>query len=54
MAKQKIELVFDFNAQDVQIATNKTLSLTEQIRILKRELQNTKEGTQEFEILTNK
>lgn len=54
MAKQKIELVFDFNAQDVQIATNKTLSLTEQIRILKRELQKTKEGTQEFEILTTK
>jgi|694.fasta_scaffold13221_8 uncharacterized protein YeaO (DUF488 family) len=54
MAKQKIELVFDFNTQDVQIATDKTLSLTQQLRILKRELQKTDEGTQEFDILKNK
>jgi uncharacterized protein YeaO (DUF488 family) len=54
MAKQKVELVFDFNTQDVQIATDKTLSLTQQLRILKRELQKTDEGTQEFDILKNK
>ena len=54
MAKQKVELVFDFNTQDVQIATDKTLSLTQQLRILKRELQKTDEGTQQFDILKNK
>ena len=54
MATKKIELIFDLDAKDVQFATDKTLSLTEQIRILKKELQKTQEGTKEFEILRNK
>ena len=54
MAKQKVELVFDFNTQDVKIATDQTLSLTQQLRILKKELLKTEEGTQEFDILKNK
>lgn len=54
MATKKIELIFDLDAKDVQFATDKTLTLVEQIRILKKEIQKTQEGTKEFEILTNK
>ena len=53
MAK-KIEFVFDFESKDVQIASERTLSLAQQVKVLKQELQKTKEGTAEFEILRNK
>jgi hypothetical protein len=53
MAK-KIEFIFDFNSKDVQIASERTLTLAQQVRVLKQELQKTKEGTAEFEILKNK
>jgi hypothetical protein len=51
---KKIQLVFDINSNDVTIATDKTLSLTQQVKIFKRELQGIPEGTREFEILRNK
>jgi hypothetical protein len=51
---KKIQLVFDINSNDVTIATDKTLSLTQQVRIFKRELQGIPEGSREFEILRNK
>jgi hypothetical protein len=51
---KKIQLVFDINSNDVTIATDKTLSLTQQVRIFKRELQGIPEGTREFEIVRNK
>jgi hypothetical protein len=51
---KKIQLVFDINSNDVTIATDKTLSLTQQVKIFKRELQGIPEGTREFEILKNK
>lgn len=54
MANKKIKLEFDFDAGDVKIATDKVLTLTQQIRILKQELQKTQEGTKEFQILSNK
>jgi hypothetical protein len=53
MAK-KIEFVFDFESKDVQIASERTLTLAQQVRVLKQELQKTKEGTAEFDILKNK
>jgi hypothetical protein len=53
MAK-KIEFVFDFESKDVQIASERTLTLAQQVKVLKNELQKTKEGTAEFEILRNK
>jgi hypothetical protein len=53
MAK-KIEFVFDFESKDVQIASERTLSLAQQVKVLKQELQKTKEGTAEFDILRNK
>lgn len=51
---KKIQLVFDINSNDVTIATDKTLTLTQQVRIFKQELQKLPEGTREFEILRNK
>lgn len=53
MAK-KIQFVFDFNSKDVEIASDRTLTLAQQVKVLKDELQKTKEGTAEFEILRNK
>ena len=53
MAK-KIEFVFDFESKDVQIASERTLTLAQQVKVLKNELQKTKEGTAEFDILKNK
>lgn len=54
MAQKKIEIIIDIDNKDIQFATDKTLTLTQQIRLLKAELQKTKEGTKEFEILRNK
>ena len=54
MANKKIELKFDFDSKDVEIVSDKVLTLTEQIRILKKELQKTEEGSESFEILKNK
>jgi len=54
MAAKKIQLVFDLNSNDVNIATDRTLTLTQQVRIFKQELQKLPEGTREFEILRNK
>lgn len=53
MAK-KVEFIFDFDSKDVQLASERTLTLAQQVRVLKQELQKTKEGTAEFEILKNK
>lgn len=53
MAK-KIQLEFDINSKDVKIAGQDTLSLVQQLRILKKELQNPNLGQAEFEILRKK
>ena len=53
MAK-KIEFIFDFESKDVQLASDRTLTLAQQVKLLKQELQKTKEGTAEFDILRNK
>ena len=54
MATKKIELIFDLDAKDVQLATDKTLSLTQQIRVLKQELAKGQLGQKEFEIVAAK
>jgi hypothetical protein len=54
MATKKIELIFDLDAKDVQFATDKTLSLTQQIRVLKQELAKGNLGQKEFEIVAAK
>jgi hypothetical protein len=54
MAQKRIEVIVDVESNDIKFATERTLTLTEQIRILKKELQKTQEGTKEFEVLKNK
>jgi hypothetical protein len=54
MAQKKIEIIIDIENNDVQIASEKTLTLTQQIKLLRVELLKTKEGTKEFDILKNK
>jgi hypothetical protein len=53
MAK-KIQIEFDIDNKDLKIAGEDTLSLTQQLRILKKELQNPNLGQAEFEILRGK
>lgn len=53
MAK-KIQIQFDIDNKDLKIAGEDTLSLVQQLRILKKELQNPNLGQAEFEILRKK
>ena len=54
MANKKIEFKFDFDSKDVDIVSDKLLSLREQVKLLQKELLKTEEGSAEFEILKNK
>jgi hypothetical protein len=54
MAINKVQIKFDFDTKDVQLASDKTLSLAQQIRVLRKELQSTREGTAEFQLLSSK
>lgn len=53
MAK-KIQLEFDIDNKDVKIVSDSVLTLTEQVRFLKKELQKVDESSPQFEILKNK
>jgi hypothetical protein len=53
MAK-KVQIQFDIDSKELKIAGEDTLSLTQQLRILKKELQNPNLGQAEFEILRKK
>ena len=54
MANQSFKFKFDFNTKDVEIVTDKVLTLKQQIRLLQTELQKTPQGTKEFQILSSK
>jgi hypothetical protein len=54
MASKKILLEFDIDNKDVRIAGEETMNLVQKTRILRKELQKTREGTVEFEILRKK
>ena len=54
MATNRVQIKFDFDTKDVELASDKTLSLAQQLRILKKELQSTREGTAEFQLLSQK
>jgi hypothetical protein len=54
MAGKKIFIEYDIDSSDLKIAGQETLSLTQQLRILKKELQKADLGTKEFEILRRK
>ena len=49
-----VQIKFDFNNKDVEIASNKVLTLTQQIRILKKELGKEGLSAEQFEILSKK
>ncbi len=51
MAGKKIFIEYDIDSSDLKIANGETLSLTQQLRILKRELQKGDLGEKQFEIL---
>ena len=53
MAK-KIEFILDVNSKPIDVALDATLNLKQQFRELTKELNKTKEGTKEFEILSDK
>ena len=49
----KVQIKIDVDAESVEFATDKTLTLTEKTRLLKKELQTVPEGTKEWHILNN-
>jgi len=54
MAGKKIFIEYDIDSSDLKIANGETLSLTQQLRILKKELQRGDIGEKQFEILRKK
>ena len=52
MANIKVNI--DVDSGDVQIASDKVLTLQQQIKVLRQELQKTPEGTKEFNALVTK
>lgn len=53
MAK-KVQIVIDVESDSVKFATDQTLTLTQQVRLLKQELQKVPEGTAEWTLLQQK
>lgn len=53
MAK-KIQVVVDVNSSSVEIASDNTLTLTQQVRVLRQELQKVPEGTAEWTLIQQK
>ncbi len=51
---EKIQVVVDVNTESVTIATDRALTLQQQLKVLKRELQTVPEGTQEWNLINSK
>jgi hypothetical protein len=54
MASKKIEIVYDINNKPIDVAVESTLNLKQQVRELTKEINKTKEGTEEFRLLSAK
>lgn len=54
MASKKLEFILDVDGKPIDVAIDKTLNLKQQFRELTKELNKTKEGTREFEVLSSK
>ena len=54
MATKKIEFILDVDSKPIDVAIDSTLNLKQQFRELTKELNKTKEGTKEFELLSTK
>jgi len=51
---EKIQVVVDVNTESVTIATDRTLTLQQQLKVLRRELQTVPEGTKEWNLINAK
>jgi hypothetical protein len=49
----KVQIKIDIESESVEFATDRTLTLTEKTRLLKKELQTIPEGTKEWHVLNN-
>lgn len=49
----KVQVIVDIESESVEFATEKTLTLTEKMRLLKKELQTIPEGTKQWHVLNN-
>jgi len=54
MAAKKIEIIYDINGKAIDVAVQSTLNLQQQVKALTAELRKTKEGTDEFTLLSKK
>jgi hypothetical protein len=54
MAQRTIEVVVDVESKDVQFATDRVLSLQQQIRLLTKEIQNVDPSSESFKVLSKK
>jgi hypothetical protein len=54
MAAKKIEIIYDINGKAIDVAVQSTLNLKQQVRELTKEVNKTKEGTEEFRLLSAK
>lgn len=54
MAQKKIEIIYDIDGKAIDVAIQSTLNLQQQAKALTAELRRTKEGTEEFRLLTSK
>jgi hypothetical protein len=54
MAAKKIEIVYDINGKAIDVAIDKTLNLQQQAKALTAELRRTKEGSDEFKLLSTR
>jgi len=52
MAQKKIEFIFDVDGKAIDVAIDKTLNLQQRAKALTAELRRTKEGTDEFRLLS--
>ena len=54
MATKKVQIVLDVDGKPIDVAVDATLNLKQQFRELTKEINRTKEGTKEFELLSTK
>ena len=54
MATKKVQIILDVDGKPIDVAVDATLNLKQQFRELTKEINKTKEGTKEFELLSTK
>lgn len=54
MASKKVQIILDVDGKPIDVAVDATLNLKQQFRELTKEINKTKEGTKEFELLSTK